>query len=111
MSEFSKTGFPQRTRCAACEHIFDPRDEQALGPEIVRCPNCESAVAVHNQASAQQMSVITVRMPLRLHDDLRQLAHGRDTSLNKLCTETLQSVVLAAKQTGELPEPVAAGSE
>jgi predicted HicB family RNase H-like nuclease len=37
--------------------------------------------------------VITVRMPKSLHESLRQEAHSRRTSMNKLCISKLLQVI------------------
>jgi predicted HicB family RNase H-like nuclease len=46
-----------------------------------------------NNNSKEPTRVITVRMPKSLHEALRAEAHGRHTSMNKLCISKLLQVV------------------
>lgn len=52
----------------------------------VTCPNCSTTFPA---PEAERLSVITVRLPERLHELLKQEAHNKRTSLNKLCLEKL----------------------
>lgn len=46
-----------------------------------------------NSASKEPTRVITVRLPKSLHESLRVEAHGRHTSMNKLCISKLLQIV------------------
>jgi predicted HicB family RNase H-like nuclease len=46
-----------------------------------------------NENDREPTRVITVRMPKSLHESLRQEAHSRRTSMNKLCISKLLQVI------------------
>jgi predicted HicB family RNase H-like nuclease len=76
-----------------------------------------------SNSSKEPTRVITVRMPKSLHEALRAEAHGRHTSMNKLCISKLLQVVddtLVPAEAGEtagateqeaLAEPAHAGMQ
>jgi predicted HicB family RNase H-like nuclease len=53
----------------------------------------ERTIDAANNGSKEPTRVITVRMPKSLHEALRAEAHGRQTSMNKLCISKLLQVV------------------
>ncbi len=53
----------------------------------------ERTVEAAVNGSKEPTRVITVRMPKSLHEALRAEAHGRQTSMNKLCISKLLQVV------------------
>jgi len=82
----------------------------------------ERTVDSSNGSTKEPTRVITVRMPKSLHEALRAEAHGRQTSMNKLCISKLLQVVddelvptdACDPQTGEessAPEPMHASME
>lgn len=49
--------------------------------------------ATNDEEGREPTRVITVRMPKSLHESLRQEAHSRRTSMNKLCISKLLQVI------------------
>lgn len=81
----------------------------------------ERTIDSANNGAKEPTRVITVRMPKSLHEALRAEAHGRQTSMNKLCISKLLQVVDdelvptegadgQSADDGQMAEPMHAGS-